>query len=113
MNTASRVKLTIPNGTKVSATLSAVLGAGPAQVAISAASAITIQSPAALTGTIIVEASIDGVAWATVQDNLADVVPAAGKINRLPLGLTAQDLRITSASNEGAARDFWLSIQEC
>lgn len=111
--TASRVKLTIASGTKNSSTLAGTTSATAAQAALGAAAAITLQVPATLTGTLTVQMTIDGVNWATLQDAAANFVPAAATICRLPLGVSAQDIRIVSASNEAADRDFWLSIQEC
>jgi len=88
-----------------------VWGVNAAKVALDHAVNITVQAPAALTGTAKPEISVDGTNFVTLQSAGADVTIPAGKATVLP-PFTARDFRIVSGSAEGAARSFLVHIQE-
>lgn len=107
---AARAKLTILSGATVSNTLADIWSANAAKVALENAEGITIQSPGTLTGAMTIEVTQDGTDWATLQDDAADLVPAAGKAVTLPLGVSGIDLRLVSGTAEAADRDFYVSL---
>lgn len=111
--TPARFKLTIASGDTISSTMADVYSPSGAEIGLGAGTAISLLTPATLTGALTIELKINDSAWATLQDStLSDVVPTAGTIIVLPLGISGSDIRIVSGTAEAADRDFYLSIQE-
>lgn len=112
--------LTIASGGTASGQLSAFWStetdSSAGRVAIENATAITIKTPAALTGTIAVQVAQKRGAvagdFATLKnDDGTDVTLTADRSQIVDLP-AAVDLRLLSTLAEGAARDFRVSFQE-
>ena len=108
--------LTIGNGLTKSSSIQDYWGGNPGKVGMDAAVSITIKAPAALTAVVTVQIAqtnpaldADFVNYQEVPGT--DLVIAAGKAITIR-ALAAKDLRLISAGAEGAARDFYVSLQE-
>lgn len=107
--------LRIASGATTSQALSDIWGANPAKVGLENCRAISITSPAALTGTPTVQVSpkpAGAPAWSVLRDGGSDVTLVAGKTEVLPREAGFKDLRIVSGSAEGADRDFYVQLME-
>lgn len=72
-----------------------------------AARSLTIESPAALTGTVTVHASTDGgTTFKALSQGGADVTVPANKVFDFPYPAGITHIKLISGSAEGAARDF-------
>lgn len=107
MASLQRTTLTIANGAAVSSELSGD--------SLRNARAISIQAPAALTGTVSLQSADDdlpsGTTFATVQSPPGtDITIAAGKTTVLT-ALPFPRVRLQSSVNEGGTRVFVVTIQ--
>lgn len=109
---AEHVALTIPITDTDSPALSTVLTAGQLKIMLGSMTGITIHTPAALTGVCVIQVvPLEGLTtWQNLQANGTDVALAAVKATFVPMA-GFSDMRIHSASAEGAARTFNLVIQ--
>lgn len=107
--------ISIANAGTTSGGLSGVSSASVVRVALDYAIAISIFSPAALTGTVTVQVSpVESPAagdWKALSVGGADVtIPAAKAVILTSLG-GFKDLRLVSGSAEAAQRDFIVRAQ--
>lgn len=102
--------LQIASGAANSAKLSTLLSAGQMKV-LGTARSITIHAPAALTGAVKVGVSYDGgTTFTELNEDGTDVSVPAGDA-RVIFSVGWDDLRLQSAANEAANRDFVLFAQ--
>lgn len=75
---------------------------------LAGAAGVCIYAPAALTGTITVEVSVDGTTFVTLQSGGADVSIGAGKAITLT-EISFRHVRLKSSGSEAAQRVFSVS----
>lgn len=110
---AGPVTLSIANGQTDTPALSSLFSRGQLKALLGSLVQMVIQAPSALTGavTIQVVGTEGSSSWVTLQSPAGTDIPIAASKAVIVNAGAFRDLRLHSASAEGAQRDFVLTFQ--